>query len=513
MSFTSLASLAQIMGRQHRIAVQSGGDTAYAARNDDGKFVINLPAVVKSKSALEQAEGYLDHEIGHCRFTDYSALDTITSPLHKSIANIFEDVFIERKLSAVYPGSARALKKLAADIFQGEIPPNADPTALAGQYILYRVRGELCEDVANHTPDIRKALERVAPGLSNELEPTLLRVKESLSSHENANLAAQVCKILEQYTPPQDPSQDNGPQNGQGSGQQDGQGNGQSDGQSQPFIEDRSLSSSTDMGEILKEKISKDVPQYTSAANLAAPGSGQTYSPCTPLPLNLVQQGLQAATQLESRLAAFMQAKQLNREGSRRRGRIDAHHLYRAALCDQRVFESRVDKIKTNAEVYVIGDFSGSMCGEKGSMTCASMYALCRALRQIKGIRCAAYGFRGYDIATMLAIDEPMSSRHFFVSHPTDGTPIGAVYHRLLQTIDLTDPDPKRFVIVMTDGCADDTRMFEAVLEDADKHGIVTYGVGICDGSIRSLLPNRSEVIQSVHELPKVLFGLMEKNL
>lgn len=105
--------------------VTFSGTTAFT----DSKRV-NLPAVcsgaILTPEQFNLLSGYIDHELGHVRFTDFSILDAFKSNpdrLLHSITNIIEDVRIENLTISKFPGSRKYLDFLAHTINAGGAPP------------------------------------------------------------------------------------------------------------------------------------------------------------------------------------------------------------------------------------------------------------------------------------------------------------------------------------------------------------------------------------------------------
>ena len=90
----ALPIVAAAYGRKFGVSVQVGGDQAAT----DGQ-VIRLPAIQDDPTSKTLAWGYLAHEAGHIRHTDFSAWQSVTHhPLTKAITNILEDVRIENAM-------------------------------------------------------------------------------------------------------------------------------------------------------------------------------------------------------------------------------------------------------------------------------------------------------------------------------------------------------------------------------------------------------------------------------
>lgn len=107
--------------------------TASTSRDNAGGFVIRIPAAPSYDSAvLPVTRGYLDHECGHVKYTDFDLMEEEEKRLVKSmrhrashtvvhrLCNVFEDFRIEQLMCRYYPGSRINLRKLNEHIFGNE---------------------------------------------------------------------------------------------------------------------------------------------------------------------------------------------------------------------------------------------------------------------------------------------------------------------------------------------------------------------------------------------------------
>jgi cobaltochelatase CobT len=106
---SSLEKVARILARQYGIQVRFEGTGAYT----DGK-VINLPNLPldKNPELREHLNGYLDHEVAHCLFTDFDQIVHCINAFHKNMLNMVEDSRIEILMGLRYPGAKNHLNAL-----------------------------------------------------------------------------------------------------------------------------------------------------------------------------------------------------------------------------------------------------------------------------------------------------------------------------------------------------------------------------------------------------------------
>ena len=109
------------------VSVTFSGDTAYTDMNR----VINLPAL-PSGTALRPSQvlvfgGFLDHEIGHFRFTEKRYYDGIQkNSLLKNLLNLFDDIQLENQTIADLPGQKKGLDAVTDYLERNADEPSHD---------------------------------------------------------------------------------------------------------------------------------------------------------------------------------------------------------------------------------------------------------------------------------------------------------------------------------------------------------------------------------------------------
>lgn len=105
---STLEKVARIMARQYGLTVVIRGNVAMT----DGK-TIYLPMLEDVSDELSaDLFGLLDHEVAHCKFTDFDAMRGLINRFHKELFNAIEDSRIELLLPLEYPGTALTLERL-----------------------------------------------------------------------------------------------------------------------------------------------------------------------------------------------------------------------------------------------------------------------------------------------------------------------------------------------------------------------------------------------------------------
>ena len=189
-----------IFGRNHGLSVEFEGDQACT----NGRTVY-LPALGHgaeiSDDTARVMRGFIDHEAGHVRHTDFDYLRRWAegvSPLARSLANAIEDIWLERHVRAEYPGSARNLRATATAVNQeyldnvgADDPRNADPRFVSAVAITWQGRrdygGETCETCLDRLPD----------GLRRCVEGWVAAIDGCESTRDNCALAERIAAEIE----------------------------------------------------------------------------------------------------------------------------------------------------------------------------------------------------------------------------------------------------------------------------------------------------------------------------
>jgi cobalamin biosynthesis protein CobT len=116
-----LANTSAVFGRKHDVKVVFQGDQAATS----GEVII-LPTLADgevSEDSQAVMRGYVDHESGHVRHSDMDALKghktaclTAGNKLAPALANALEDVWLEKRVRAEYPGSERNLRAVSTAV-------------------------------------------------------------------------------------------------------------------------------------------------------------------------------------------------------------------------------------------------------------------------------------------------------------------------------------------------------------------------------------------------------------
>lgn len=201
-------NIATALTNNHRIEVMFRGSDCFT----DGKLIVlpSLPDQIPGK-LIEMIRGFLDHEVAHILFSDFSYVKKADKKGRKDgtplrfILNAVEDIRIEREMAKVYRGCGVNFDK-SRDYTIEKLKKKWDEAAASASdedpvlktMIFFMFAAQLGWDapiVTEYATDIMPLLEHLAP----EIEAT-----ESLSSTEDAfDLAKVILEKIETFSMPE----------------------------------------------------------------------------------------------------------------------------------------------------------------------------------------------------------------------------------------------------------------------------------------------------------------------
>lgn len=223
-------------------------------------------------------------------------------------------------------------------------------------------------------------------------------------------------------------------------------------------------------------------------------------------------QARKATNALRSRLEGLIQASKHQRTPPKRHGRrIDSRELARLGRKDLRVFRARAEQTAVNTAVHILMDRSGSMACQIG-IASEAMYATALAMESIADVslETAVFPVVDDDVATLTRFGAKVRIEDYSV-FAAGGTPLTPALRHVAYRLSL-QPESRRIAIVVTDGAPNSPKQAVELAKRMSDYGIEVFGVGI-GGMAHPELFDRHCVIKQVQELPRALFGMLEKAL
>lgn len=558
----TLAMVAKAVSLNYNVDVDISGSNAMTYQKQDpytGKtsYSISIPTVdVLDKQHMRMVRGYLDHEAGHVRFTDFTLLESLRDdPAYvMSLINIAEDIYVEREMGKRYVGCEKNLRWLSKHLFtENYDKPNLvhlrklrNNLELHFQlfvmhvmnYTLYYMRAKLVADLSPFIPSEQQAVECLAPGLTKNLVPIMEKWFPILTStYASCQFSKEMYEAIKQYIKRPYAGHDSAGTNPFKKSMQDKVKNYANtpkqiaeemkdmleeaaefsfrkwaDGWQQSTFTDIGKSAGAEL-KIMHDKfigMFEDKSSRTFLTHSVPPLS--LYTKGDKIPSNFVTKAMSITAQLDAQLSGLMQSIVLNRGGHTSRGKLDPRKVYRLNVNNPRVFYRKEERLKFNAQVVILADCSGSMQGQREEMASISTYALARSLRKIPGIRTDVYYYSAVTFERALSQSDHIS--RFSRMQASGGTPTGSAVENALSFFNYWD-DSRKIILLVTDGEAQDMEYLQYVLQVAARNNVEVFGVGIDCGAIEEVSEQIKDckVIKNIRELPAAMFAMLRKAL
>lgn len=201
-----------------KIRVTQRGSRAYVKYHPKSGEIeeLNVPYIPDDASDefVAAIQGFLDHEVGHVLHSDFAALKAATKEGARvaNLANLVEDVFVERKMTETFRGSGMNLESVRKFYLEKICRPKIDAALRAGNMeeasgyaVVAAFRawgGQTSAQDFIKEPKIAALVQPVADKVGPELMDALLHTKNSMECLE---LARKFKAKLERPKPPPPP--------------------------------------------------------------------------------------------------------------------------------------------------------------------------------------------------------------------------------------------------------------------------------------------------------------------
>lgn len=222
-------------------------------------------------------------------------------------------------------------------------------------------------------------------------------------------------------------------------------------------------------------------------------------------------EAISAVGRLSSRLKKHMQAQSFAKTGRAATGtRISRRHLTGVALGDARIFRKTHTGIATDTAVFLLGDVSGSMGGDKIRISNQSMYACALAMQRIPGIDVAVGAFPGQQMVLRFGERAQQHERRFDLAvHGCTPLHEGVM---MAHTALSFSRKPRKILMVLTDGEPDDSTLAQASLDYVEDSGIELFAIGIQTDAVKDLFQQWT-VVNQVDDLPAAMMTMLSGGL
>ncbi|MHB8697771.1 MAG: vWA domain-containing protein [Sulfuricaulis sp.] len=545
----TLPIVAVMLGKRVGIDIKVGGDEAFT----DGRTTIVIPELdPRDEEAEILAYGYLGHEIGHVQQTDFDLLEKSQhgkswTPLKKSLWNILEDIYSEKKEAETYPGIstdiACLVERLVKDGALKPVKEHDNPASVLQKYLLYRMRNEVLGQTAleKYAQDAEIVFRsQVSKGFAAKVGSLIGRVSALQSTKDCIDLTDELIRTLKDEEENKPPENGAGNENAGGDGHQSlPPSSPSSTGHQSGQTEDEPLSHAPDMrsvakqileadergldkdlGQMIKDKLDQKAEEaQRSAPGGAGAGVGVAEPPSTLMvdPTELIARACSATNALRVRLGSLVEATLEEDDSLERSGAfIDSRSLYRTATGDSNVFVNINDETGVSTAFVILLDRSGSMATRIDVAREAAL-SVCLALNEIPGMAVACAGFPSHMSATgVLPLTEfgeaPLkTASRYEAVNASGGTPMTeAIWWGACQLA--VREEPRKIMLVVTDGDPDRIESARETIRIVGDCDVEMMGLGIQSHSVTGLFPVHA-VIDTTDQLASAMFGMLQSAL
>ena len=536
--------VAAAIGNRFGIKISVGGDQAYT----DGKS-IQLPAYHGDDPDYQDvAWGLLAHESAHIRYSDFT-LDYSGSVLRRRLCGAIEDVRIEYELAKDFPGTRLTLGTVIDNmIANGKFSASHvddHPANILYGYVLKSLRARVLGQVAlNPLVDLSEMALKVhfPKGAVIRLKGLLLEVPDELKSESDClHLADRILIMLQQECEQHQqhqPSKLSSTQDNLAPDKPDQSGQDEDCTQSTQDDDETETPNHTQVLDALLNVQDSDIEQdvFEAVKESLALNHESVIEQIMPIGnepptdehagLHLFQKVLVESGKIRAALQGLVQSQTLNRQQLSCRGRrLDGRRLHQLALGETKLFQRNVFKPAPNTAIHLLLDKSesmgyqvldrqGNLIGSRMPIALEATLALALAFEGLSGVNPGITAFPGDhegSVYRLLEHGQRVRQRAGAFALKADGsTPMTEAIWFGAAAL-LRCREPRKVMMVMTDGQPDDVLSTLDILQRCRDSGIETVGIGL--GIDVSHLFPVAIVINDLQELRTQLFELSKSVL
>ena len=552
----SLAGLAMVLAKSNKIKITVDGNDSYC---DGPNKHINIARMDNTPLGRMLMEGLIFHEAdGHMNYTDKPKPGGMLGDM----TNVIEDVRVEALVIANRPGARFNLGAVTKHyIEKGSLKPENLNHALLGKVMAYG-RGRLLQQ-ASIAPLEKECDEMLDDAFGetfiDELEKIIAGIPKLKDTTGTIAMARKVVDLILNPPPPptpppsqqQQPSKsdddDFGDQQDAPGSQQDAPGGDQRDGEGDSEGQQQDAPPETSSGDDqptqgsgkaspTKEEIQEMLQKESGFGDLSKllhqemnDLAGKASDDCPLLPdigtwrqENALDEVAAIATSSRMRQKMIGLLESVKRKPTTfglNGKKIVPGRLTKLALGDPRVFQKKTEVFAANTAVVILSDYSGSMETsdinnvKRKDVSIPATYALHHTLYGLRDVACCSLGFVGDcgpDVHLLVDFGVKPKSGNF--NHPCPGsTPMAQALWAARAKL-MNRPEPRKIILVMTDGDPDDYDETHAAVKSINEAGIDLAAIGIMDDAVKNFFHNH-RVIYQLSDLPSELFSVMDTML
>lgn len=243
---------------------------------------------------------------------------------------------------------------------------------------------------------------------------------------------------------------------------------------------------------------------------------------------HLIRSSTSVVAKLSGKLRGLLQAQALNHAKPSAAGsRIARSRLHRIRTGESKLFLRNDQVRQVNTAIHLLIDNSGSMrLGQRFPITRDVCMALVKALSPIRGVNLGLTIFPAHgrsttcdphtgvpttSVDTLMIHGQKPGTMIYWPPNANGGTPLAESLRYVLSAMySLTEP--RKIVVILTDGDPNDRRDTEMAFKEAADLKIELVTLGIEDVRHPDIFP-AFEIVANVRDLPEKAFRLLEKLL
>lgn len=431
-----LTNTAAVFGRNKDVTLIFEGDGA--ATTGEEIILPSLPQNMEfSQEDTMVFRGYLDHEAGHVRhtnFEDFRKFRETCSQEAAAIHNCLEDMWLEKKVMEEYPGAEKNLRKLTEVMVETKEKPfvKENPELFNGKPTVEGVTNTILRTGRlSYGGDGNKEMFESMPIKYRQWGKTWTEAAfKAKDTKELINIALEIEKLLDSTPKSEDMNQSKS--DGEGLGGDPSEFNFDPDGditegQEAKGTKDKESKDAPKLGDTSKffeDWVQSKEDQYLknregglTTYKVFSTRDDEVYERNkTPKQKSRIQKAMSSAPSSEydkrrsklsgvvntmkSRLRRALLAKEMRDwDFGREYGRLDSKRIVAGSLGAQNVYKMRKDRYEMDTAVHFLVDLSGSMGGKKIEVACDSIIALSECLEGTQ-IKFQVTGFSNYGLAS-----------------------------------------------------------------------------------------------------------------
>ena len=502
----SLRLVALMMGSQYKIQIV--WDKSIKTAKTDGHRVW-LPMLVSTGNDedVKMLQGLFNHEVGHCKLTDFSVHPVVKSAFSHAIHNTFEDIYIEDGMIKRFPGTRRTFSDVEEIMIKRDMYGTANPDKLdAVNALNIAIYSNLRIEVLNHPSQsvFDSAYPQMVKFYGQELTDKIMKIARhgahAESTKDTAEITDAIIDLLEkskdksekeqEKKKKEDEQQKSGDKSGEGKPEDGKSEDGKSGDNSPVLLTPEQINSVKEALNSQKDDI-KDISVDSNVIkvltsdgkidNRSGSGAGSVHQvnvnhgyKDTAWVQSKVTSAQPLVSRLGSKLEELFESIRDEPEWHATSGRkFHSNFITSLANNNFRIFKKRepVEAINTVIDIEV--DFSGSMRVPFGSTTrINAAWDVCFALAyvlykqdipfRVSGFAAELSNLKDFD-SSYKSINKVQGSNSATMTHEAilDGT------FALLKR-----PEEKRILLIITDGVPANVEATVSGLVEAKKQGL-----------------------------------------